>query len=101
MKMNNALVGKENFPVFDKYKELVYLDNSATQQKPKRVIDALVRYYSEENANPLRGLYELSVKATEAYENARESVRRFIGAASTKEIVFCLFVINRFLQLWE
>ena len=88
MKMNNALVGKENFPVFDKYKELVYLDNSATQQKPKRVIDALVRYYSEENANPLRGLYELSVKATEAYENARESVRRFIGAASTKEIVF-------------
>ena len=88
MKMNNALMGKENFPVFDKYKELVYLDNSATQQKPKRVIDALVRYYSEENANPLRGLYELSVKATEAYENARESVRRFIGAASTKEIVF-------------
>ena len=86
--MNNALMGKENFPVFDKYKELVYLDNSATQQKPKRVIDALVRYYSEENANPLRGLYELSVKATEAYENARESVRRFIGAASTKEIVF-------------
>ena len=88
MKMNNALMGKVNFPVFDKYKELVYLDNSATQQKPKRVIDALVRYYSEENANPLRGLYELSVKATEAYENARESVRRFIGAASTKEIVF-------------
>lgn len=88
MKMNNALAGKENFPVFNKYKELVYLDNSATQQKPKRVIDALVRYYSEENANPLRGLYELSIKATEAYENARESVRRFIGAASTKEIVF-------------
>ena len=56
MKMNNALMGKENFPVFDKYKELVYLDNSATQQKPKRVLDALVRYYSEENANPLRGL---------------------------------------------
>ena len=88
MKMNNALMGKVNFPVFDKYKELVYLDNSATQQKPKRVLDALVRYYSEENANPLRGLYELSVKATQAYENARESVRRFIGAASTKEIVF-------------
>lgn len=86
--MNNALVGKENFPVFDKYKELVYLDNSATQQKPKRVIDALVRYYSEENANPLRGLYELSVKATEAYENARKSVKEFIGANNTKEIIF-------------
>ncbi len=88
MKMNNALMGKENFPVFDKYKELVYLDNSATQQKPKRVIDALVRYYSEENANPLRGLYELSVKATQAYENARKSVKEFIGANSTKEIIF-------------
>ncbi len=86
--MNEKLLGKENFPVFDKYKELVYLDNSATQQKPKRVIDAAVKYYNEENANPLRGLYDLSVKATEAYENARESVRRFIGAKSTKEIIF-------------
>ena len=86
--MNNKLLGKENFPVFEKYQGLVYLDNSATQQKPKRVIDAAVKYYNEENANPLRGLYELSVKATDAYENSRESVRKFIGAASTKEIIF-------------
>ena len=86
--MNNDLIGKHNFPIFEKYKDLVYLDSSATQQKPQRVIDAVTRYYSEHNANPLRGLYELSVKATDAYEGARESVRRFIGAQSTKEIVF-------------
>ena len=79
---------KADFPVFDRYKELVYLDNSATTQKPEAVLAAAEKYYREENANPLRGLYDLSVKATEAYENAREAVRRFIGAKSTKEIVF-------------
>lgn len=88
IKMSNSLLGKENFPVFNKYKDLVYLDNSATQQKPKRVIDTLAEYYIEQNANPLRGLYELSVKATEVYENARKSVKEFIGANSTKEIIF-------------
>ena len=88
IKMSNSLLGKENFPVFNKYKDLVYLDNSATQQKPKRVIDTLAKYYIEQNANPLRGLYELSVKATEVYENARKSVKEFIGANSTKEIIF-------------
>ena len=86
--MSNSLLGKENFPVFNKYNNLVYLDNSATQQKPKRVIDTLAEYYIEQNANPLRGLYELSVKATEVYENARKSVKEFIGANSTKEIIF-------------
>ncbi len=86
--MNNALLGKENFPVFEKYKDLVYLDSSATQQKPRQVIEASQRYYFEQNANPLRGLYDLSVKATQAYEDARESVRKFIGAKSTKEIIF-------------
>ena len=88
IKMSNSLLGKENFPVFNKYKDLVYLDNSATQQKPKRVIDTLAEYYIEQNANPLRGLYELSVKATEVYENARKSVKEFIGANNTKEIIF-------------
>lgn len=79
---------KRDFPVFDRYPDLVYLDNSATTQKPRQVIEAVERYYREENANPLRGLYELSMKATDAYENAREAVRGFIGAASTREIVF-------------
>ena len=81
-------VYKQDFPVFEKYKGLVYLDNSATTQKPKEVIEAVRRYYEEENANPFRGLYGLSVKATEAYENAREAVRKFINAKSIKEIVF-------------
>ena len=79
---------KKDFPVFDVYKKLVYLDNSATTQKPRTVLDAVSEYYREENANPLRGLYDLSVKATEAYENARKAVKRFIGAKSSKEIVF-------------
>ena len=79
---------KKDFPVFSAYPGLVYLDSAATTQKPQRVLDAVEHYYREENANPLRGLYDLSVKATDAYENARETVRRFIGAQSTKEIVF-------------
>ena len=77
-----------DFPVFEKYKDLVYLDNSATQQKPRQVLERVEEYYREENANPLRGLYDLSVKATDAYENSREKVREFIGANSTKEIIF-------------
>lgn len=79
---------KKDIPTFDVYKDLVYLDNAATTQKPGKVLEAVERYYREENANPLRGLYDLSVKATDAYENAREAVRKFIGAKSTKEIVF-------------
>lgn len=79
---------KRDFPVFDEYPTLAYLDNSATTQKPRAVIDAIRQYYREENANPLRGLYGLAVKATDAYENARTAVRDFIGAASEREIVF-------------
>lgn len=69
-------------------KRLVYLDNGATSQKPLSVIKALEDYYGTSNANPHRGAYGLSVKATELYENAREKVRRFLGAAKTEEIVF-------------
>ena len=79
---------KADFPVFEKYPDIAYLDNSATTQKPRAVIDAVSRYYREENANPLRGLYDLAVKATDAYENARIAVRKFIGAASEREIIF-------------
>ena len=79
---------KSDFPVYEKYPELVYLDNSATTQKPRAVTEAVERYYREENANPLRGLYELAVKATDAYENARIAVRDFVGAQSEREIVF-------------
>ena len=79
---------KADFPVFETYPDLAYLDNSATTQKPRPVLEAVSRYYREENANPLRGLYELAVKATDAYENARIAVRNFIGAASEREIIF-------------
>lgn len=79
---------KSDFPVFAQYPELAYLDNSATTQKPKAVLDAVLQYYRAENANPLRGLYDLSVRATEVYENARIAVQKFIGAASEREIIF-------------
>jgi cysteine desulfurase/selenocysteine lyase len=67
---------------------LVYLDNAATTQKPQGVIDRLVRYYSEENANIHRGVHLLSVEATDAYDAAREQVRRFINAVELRAIVF-------------
>lgn len=78
---------KKDFPIFAKH-DTVYLDTAATSQKPSRVIDAVERYYREENANPLRGLYDLSAKATESYESARQAVKKFIGAKSAREIVF-------------
>ncbi len=79
---------KADFPVFAQFPDMVYLDSAATSQKPAAVIAAEAAYYREANANPLRGLYDLSVRATDAYENAREAVRGFIGAASAREIVF-------------
>ena len=83
-----SLSRKNDFPVFAQFPDMVYLDSAATAQKPAAVIEAEAAYYREANANPLRGLYDLSVRATDAYENAREAVRGFIGAASAKEIVF-------------
>ncbi|HZI13338.1 MAG TPA: cysteine desulfurase [Myxococcus sp.] len=67
---------------------LVYLDSAATGQKPQAVIDAIVRFYQHDNANVHRGVHVLSERATEAYEGARETVRRFINARDAKEIIF-------------
>ncbi len=67
---------------------VAYLDNAATAQRPQCVLDADREFYSKYNANPLRGLYPLSVEATERYEEAREAVRAFLNAKSTEEIVF-------------
>lgn len=67
---------------------LVYLDSGATSQKPQSVIDRIESYYRAENANVHRGVYGLSERATDAYEGARDAVKEFIGASSTKEIVF-------------
>ena len=82
---------RADFPILRRQvrgRPLVYLDNAATTQKPQAVIDAVSAYYSEINANVHRGVHELSEKATDAYEAAREKVRRFVGANSTREIVF-------------
>jgi cysteine desulfurase/selenocysteine lyase len=82
---------REEFPILSRSvhgKPLVYLDNANTTQKPRVVIDAIRRYYEEENANIHRGTHWLSEKATEAYEGGREKIARFLGAASPKEIVF-------------
>ncbi|WP_234121942.1 cysteine desulfurase [Clostridium hydrogenum] len=81
----------EDFPALNQEfngHRFVYLDNAATTQKPVSVINAIDDYYRKNNANPHRGAYALSVKATELYEGAREVVRDFIGAEKSKEIVF-------------
>ncbi len=78
---------REDFPLLARHPGLVYLDSAATSQKPKRVLEALRRYYEEQNANVHRGAYRLSVAATEAYEEARRRLARFLGARP-EEIVF-------------
>ncbi len=78
---------RRDFPFFDKT-ELAYLDNSATTQRPRAVMEAVEHFYYHKNANPFRGLYDLSVEATDAYEAARQRVADFINAESASEIVF-------------
>lgn len=82
---------REDFPILKQQvygRPLVYLDNAATSQKPRVVIDTVARYYAAENANIHRGIHALSERATQAYEGARETVRRFLNAADTREIIF-------------
>ena len=78
---------KNDFPLL-KDNDLVYLDSSATAQRPFTVLEAEADFYKYHNANPLRGFYDLAMEATNEYEKARETVRGFIGAASTEEIIF-------------
>ncbi|MBF6058577.1 aminotransferase class V-fold PLP-dependent enzyme [Thiomicrorhabdus heinhorstiae] len=82
---------RAQFPILQQQENgqpLAYLDNGATSQKPLSVIEALDDYYRLQNANVHRGVYGLSERATELYEGARETVREFLNAASTREIVF-------------
>lgn len=82
---------RQDFPILSReiYKHpLVYFDNAATTQKPQCVIDAIAREYAEVNANVHRGIHYLSQQATELHESARETVRKFINARSTSEIIF-------------
>lgn len=69
-------------------KPLAYLDNAATSQKPKQVLDAVMKYYEWDNANVHRGVHTLAARATDAYEGSREKVARFIGARETAEVIF-------------
>ena len=80
-----------DFPILERKingNRLVYLDNAATTQKPRNVIDAISDYYNNHNANPHRGAYTLSVEATSLYDSAKETVKKFINANSKDEIIF-------------
>ncbi len=82
---------RKDFPILQQRvngKPLVWLDNAATTQKPRMVIDRISRFYEEENSNVHRAAHEMAARATDAYEHAREKVRRFIGAAAVEEIIF-------------
>jgi len=87
---------RKDFPFFKAIDErsskenidLIYFDSAATAQRPFIVLNAITHFYATENANPLRGLYSLSERATMAYENARETTARFINAKETEEIIF-------------
>lgn len=90
MKLKNMTRQEEEiralFPLIGE-KDLIYLDNAATSQKPLEVLEAVEAYYKRHNANPMRGMYELSIEATEAYESARKTVADFIHAKE-EEVIF-------------
>lgn len=79
---------RQEFPVFQHYPELVYLDSAATTQKPQVVLDAEQEYYARHNANVHRGIYRLAAEATALYEGSRERCARFLNAAQSREIIF-------------
>jgi cysteine desulfurase / selenocysteine lyase len=83
---------RKDFPILSRLvhgdKPLVYLDNAATSQKPRQVIDTIVEYYEKHNANVHRGIHALAEEATALYENARDKMAKFIGAPSRDEVVF-------------
>lgn len=79
---------KQDFPIFKHNASLIYLDSAATTQKPQCVIDAEMQFYENDYANVHRGIYDLSERATQSYENVREMVREFIHAEHAHEIIF-------------
>ena len=82
---------RADFPIFDhpvNGNRLVFLDSAASAQKPRATIDALSRCYETEYANIHRGVYDLSMRTTKAFEAARDKVRDFLGAAESREIIF-------------
>ena len=81
-------MNREDFPILQEKKDLIYFDNGATTFKPKRVIDSVVSYYSSYTANAHRGDYDNSIEVDQKYEDVREKVKKLINANDTKEIVF-------------
>jgi cysteine desulfurase/selenocysteine lyase len=82
---------RQEFPILNrevKGRPLIYLDNAATSQKPRQVIDAIIGYYSNYNANIHRGIHTLAEEATAAFEQTRDAVKSFINAGSREEIIF-------------
>ena len=79
---------RHEFPIFTNNPGLVFLDSGASAQKPHSVIDCVADYYRTDYANVHRGVYRLSARSTELFEEAREKVRRFLNAAEASEIVF-------------
>ena len=107
MKRENMLNLQKDFPLLAKHK-YSYLDNAATTQKPRQVLEAMEKYYQEDNANVHRGIYRLALRATMAYERAHEVVAEFIGAkfeeiiftkGTTESINFLAYSLGK--QLWE
>ena len=94
---------RREFPIFANNPELVFLDSGASAQKPRAVIDRIADYYGTDYANVHRGVYRLSARSTELFEEAREKVRRFLNAADPREIVFVrntTEAINLVAQSW-
>lgn len=82
---------RADFPILSEQvngKPFVYFDSASTAQKPKRVIDSIVNFYTKQNSNIHRGVHTLSVQATERYENAREVIQHFVNASNKEEIIF-------------
>src|ERR1019366_975469 len=82
------LAPRSDFPLLAGDPKLHYLDSAATTQKPQAVLDAISGYYERDNANPHRGAYTLSAAATEAYQTARDSIARFLGAGEDERVIF-------------
>jgi len=94
---------RRDFPIFANNPNLVFLDSAASAQKPRTVIDGIAEYYRTDYANVHRGVYRLSARSTELYEEARDKVRRFLNAADRREIVFVrntTEAINLVAQSW-
>src|SRR5216117_2134764 len=94
---------RREFPIFTSHPDLVFLDSGASAQKPRAVIDGIAEFYRTDYANVHRGVYSLSARATDRFEEAREKTRAFLNAADEREIVFvrgATEAINLVAQSW-